>query len=248
MELVSLIIRSPTRLRLLFNAPVDSSAFSDSISIGEGTIEITSLDSGGVDPEIKSRLAVIGSPNSMELVLRDELSEGSAYVVALDSVPSSDSSTCSGAQNFRPGTKQATLMAVEPDAPDLEKLLYNTDLVWTGLDFLETPDGDLATVSGRANVKGALLRRLVSEGLLWNFNYGVKPREQVDGPTAATPFLRGLIMRQMLEDNRVSSVSVALVLPSDEVEEADYNIDIVLRGTSDDSNISIAMSDALAKS
>jgi hypothetical protein len=235
-QLVSVIIRSTTRLRLQFSAIVDSTAFT-----GTGTITIVSQDGAGVSPSINQRIPVASVPQAIELALSDELVDGGLYLLTISSIPSTDLTTATGTELFRPGVKFTTVDA-EVETPDIEKALFGIDLVWTGSDYLETPDGDLASVSGKANVHDALIRRLISEGLTWDDNYGVKPRQSVDGPTAATPFLRGKIIRQMLADDRVSKASVRLELPENNVDEADYFVDITLIGSSNESDFSITAS------
>lgn len=236
MQLVSIIIRSSTRLRLQFSANVDAAAFT-----GTGTITVVSQDGAGLSPSINQRIVVAGTPQAMELALSTDLADGGLYLLTYSGIPSTDTSTASGSEEFRPGVKFATVNS-ELETPDIEKALFGVDLVWTGADYLETPDGDLASISGKANVHNALVRRLTSEGLTWDATYGVKPRQTVDGPTASTPFLRGQILRQMLADDRVAKASVRLELPKNEVEEVDYFVDISLVGSSNENAFSLSTS------
>lgn len=233
MLLLSVIIRSSTRLRLEFSSVVDSTAFT-----GTGDITIESLDSLGLSPTIQQRIIVASSPKSIELVLSVPLVDGGSYLVSVDSIPSTDLSTATGTQKIRPGIGYVSVNT-EFETPDVEKALFAVDLVWTGTDYLVTPDGDLSTIDGMANVHGALTRRLVSDGLTWDNAYGGKPRLFIDGPTPALQYLRGDILRQMLSDNRVKSSTVKLVLDTDNVEEASYEVEVQLVGSSNKSDISI---------
>lgn len=233
MDLLTVIIRSDTRLRLEFSSAVGSTAFT-----GSGTITITSQDGLGLSPTIKQRIPVSSSPNSIELVLSNPLVDGGFYVVQLINIPGADATFATGIENIRPGVT-FTRLNTEIDVPEIESALYNIDLVWTGEDYLESANGDLASISGMPNVHGALLRRLVSDGLPWDSDYGAKPRKFVDGPSPATPLLRGEILRQMLSDNRVRAATVRLDLEVDNPNEANYFVDVALIGSSNKSDVSI---------
>ncbi len=82
------------------------------------------------------------------------------------------------------GTPERRPRNVEQPEDDLDALLYGVDLVWTGTDFGETPLGDLGTVQGVENARGAVERRLASEeDLPWRAGaYGPHARDYVDGP------------------------------------------------------------------
>lgn len=231
---LSVIVRSETRLRLNFDVNVSSSAFT-----GTGTIVVTNLDGVGVNPTVRGRIPVVGSPISLEIALAPELVDGALYQVSVTGIPTTDSTTATGTLQFTTG-QQFNPINTEFSNPNVEAALYGVDLVWTGTDYLETPDGDLATVSGKANLDGALRRRLGSDSLTWDDNYGVKSRQFVDAPNASAPALRGLVLRQMLLDNRVASATVSIVIPIDNQFEADLQVDVVPVGSSNASDISIS--------
>lgn len=233
MIFLTAIIRSDTRLRLQFSSALAAGAFT-----GTGTITVTSQDALGASPTIKARLPVLNTPEAIELVLSVPLVEDGLYTVVLTGIPGADLTTASGTENIRLGTTYYVVNS-EINNVDVEAALYGVDLVWTGADYLESPNGDLATVAGLANVHGALRRRLVSEGLPWNADYGTKARNFVDGPIASAPAFRGDILRQMLSDDRVKSASVKLDLSDDFVNDANYFVDIKLIGSSNRTDFSI---------
>lgn len=230
----SVIIRSNTRIRLEFTSALDSTAFLDT----SGTILVESQDGIGVSPDVQQRIPILFNPVSMELALSVTLAEGGQYKVSIDSIPGQDASFATGEVLFRVG-ESFSVPNKEIDIVDVESFLYNIDLVWTGTDYLEAPNGDLATISGLANVDGALRRRLVCEGLTWDSDYGVGVRNFVDAPTPSIFTLRGEILRQMLKDNRVSEATVRLETPENSIEEADYFVDCKLTGSSNQNGISI---------
>lgn len=234
MNYTSLIIRSKTRLRLQFTSALDTTAFT-----GTGAITIVSLDAIGIDEIIRERLPVSGNTSAMELVLAYELAQGGSYLLTLTGIPGADATTVTTQDKFAVGEGYAKIN-VEFSTPDVETALYGTDLVWSGLDYVEGTDGDLLTISGRANVNGALQRRLTGEPLPWNRSYGGNIRSYVDSPSASIFTIRGEVLRQMLSDDRVKTATIKLD-QTDNVEEATYELVIGLKGASNDSKLVIGV-------
>src|SRR4029077_12166453 len=121
---------------------------------------------------------------------------------------------------------------VELPEDDLDALLYGIDLVWTGTDFAETPLGDLATIQGSDNAKGALTRRLTAEeDLPWRpGRYGAGARDYVDGPQADATTLRGSILRQARADDRVKRVTATFSFDEQGSGDAYFDVTIALIG------------------
>lgn len=226
MNFTAIVIRSDFRIRLEFDSALAATAFTTG-----GTIVITSQDALGANPVVRQRLPIIGSSNVMELALSIPLAQSGIYNVTVTSIPATDLSTATGTLPFSFGQDFPSVNA-ESTTTDLENLLYKTDLVWTGFDYLEDPSGDLATVSGLANVYGALQRRIMSDGLTWDNNYGAKVRRFVDGPSPSIFVLRGEILRQILTDKRISQATIRLSTSSVNTDEATYFVDVNLIGSS----------------
>ncbi len=153
----------------------------------------------------------------VELILDIPLTPGGFYEVYAEGVPATDASTTA------PGTKTAFRLAAPDKASpfqerqftDREKLLYFEDFIWDGADFVEAPNGDLARVSGTANVGKAILRGATTNGLPWDPSWGVDAEEYVDAPAVAVGTMRGALSSQALKDPRVSRVRVTAAPDSD---------------------------------
>lgn len=205
----SVVYRSPRRIRLVFSNTLAAGAFATT------WYTVTSTDSLGVDPSVLAALIVAGSPNVVELALSDEMAEGGGYAVtALAGVPAADASTLASNTALPLRAPGAAPADTGPTAEAREDL-YLYDLAFNGDDFVETGDGDLATVSGIENAESALKRRELSEGLLWSSAYGAKAREYVDGPSTALPELRAALINQALLDPRVKAAEATLQLATD---------------------------------
>jgi hypothetical protein len=104
-----------------------------------------------------------------------------------------------------------TPVNVEQNQDQSGAVLFGTDLVWTGSDFLQNASGDLSIVVGTTNVLAALGRRVLSDGLPYDPSYGAKPRSYVDAPTSTMGNLRATVLGQLTADPRVVSADVAFL-------------------------------------
>jgi hypothetical protein len=90
-------------------------------------------------------------------------------------------------------------------------------LRWSGGDFAEAPDGDLAVTVGAECVDIDLNRRMLEEnGLPWDPSFGLKARGWIDGSSAALPGLRGRAIAQLLADDRVAKADAKIDLSNPE--------------------------------
>lgn len=205
LSLLQLEPRSARRIRLLFSKSLAVGAFT---STAFYTVMCT--DGGGASPGISAALAVPNTPSAVELALDIDLAPGAAYVVSAVAVPAGDASTTP------PGTQVPLRQPERPTGPSEElstdallAFAYGSDIVFQS-DFLETADGDLARVSGTENVRSALSRNMMSDGLPHDTSYGGHPREYVDGPAAALGTLPGKEQRSLLRDDRVKRARVSI--------------------------------------
>ena len=192
------------RVRLLFTGDLAAGAFGTNPTL----YTIKNQDGLGTDPAVSAAMIVSGSPAVVELALSTPLVNGALYRLYAERVPGRDGSvTDIGAfEPLRLGTV-TTVQNVEPGASDLQRLLYGVDLLWNGKDYQENSVGDLDRVSGPANVSKALNRRVQSEGLPYDPEYGAHVREYVDSPVGVAGTMTGSIQAQILRDPRVKSVT-----------------------------------------
>ncbi len=202
--------RSSTRLRLLFDNTLAAGAFVT------GFYTVTSIDGIGADPDVDAALIIADTPQGVELVLSEELVGGGLYQLDVDAgVPATDASTAPAAVlQFRPGAASRD-PSPEVNRSDVLREIFGEDIVWDGTDWAEDAEGDLEGITGPSNAREAVERRLESEGLLWNEDYGLRGREFVDGPAQLLPFLRGRIVSQALRDDRVVKANAGVVDPED---------------------------------
>lgn len=198
-------IKHERRLRLIFSQALAAGAFVTSLYV------ITSLDDAGAAPEVSEAFLVTSNPAVVELALDSDLQRGGLYEITAEGVPAVDLTvTADGTSSqFRYGIS-APREDVEPAKRDRDRLLYGVDLLWNGVDYQETSNGDLERVGGTANVTKALYRNVESNGLPWDPTWGVGVREFVDSPSAASGSLKGQMSRQLLRDPRVRSVKVTV--------------------------------------
>lgn len=208
-------VRSERRLRLVFSEAVGAAAFTTL-----GYYSIVCSDGTGADPAPVAAFVVPSNPAVVELALDLDLAPGAPYTVSAVGVPAAG-----GGGGVTPGGSQLPFRQGEKRQPKAARVasdvllaeLYGEDLVWDGQDVSEAQNGDLETVSGKENVSAALERRLMSDGLPWDQQYGAKPRKFVDGSPLLVGDLRGDLISQALEDDRVTRAS-SVVLPLSEPE------------------------------
>jgi hypothetical protein len=211
LTLVAVFPRHDRRLRLLFSAALAAGAFTSTIYYA-----VASTDSAGANPSVSAAIAVPNEPNAAELALDPALVAGGSYTVTLTAVPALAGGTCSDSDAFVFGAAPTTTN-VEPETDDTDELLYGVDLVWaqgadTGGDYVETADGDLATITGPQNAIGAVERRLRGEPLAWDPTYSARAYDFVDAPPGEAPTLRSSLVTQAREDNRVIDASCTVSL------------------------------------
>jgi hypothetical protein len=223
----TLTVKHERRVRLYFTHALAAGAFT--------TLSLYALlndDGFGVSPNIVAAYLVPNSANAVELALDADLVQGSRYELTATGVPATDLTTS-------PAETQAFTWGEQPSQPnqeqpqnDLAALIYGSDLVWTGDDYLETQAGDLATIEGIPNVEGALLRRLTNQFQLpWAPSYGARPEDFVEGPTGNAITLLGALRRQAVADDRVASATVSFVADPKNGGDAFFPASIILRGT-----------------
>lgn len=202
---VNLLVRSPRRVRLLWDAALGGGAFSPSWFTFE------TLDGAGTNPNVVAALAVPSYPDQCELVLDNDLAIGGLYRLTIGAgVPPASGGTAPGyTRDFRPEGRPA-----DPSPTlrldDVIAELFQTDLLHDGKDFVEEANGDLAGVTGPENAKRAFARRLVSNGLAWRSDYGVKARRFVDAPEPTLPELRGRVAEQARRDDRIVRAAASI--------------------------------------
>lgn len=225
-ELTGVVIRNERRLRLVFSNTLAAAAFTST-----SFYTVANQDGLGPDCGVSAAIIVVGAATNVELALDSDLVDGALYQVSAIGVPATDATTSTAASTtlLRKGTSPA-IQNAEPKASDAEVLLYGRDIVWTGGDYLETADGDLATVEGAPNACGALRRRLLGAPLPWAPGYSPRARSFVDLPLPAINALKGRLEQQVLADDRFEAVTVTLQINDDTPEESVFVVTPTLRG------------------
>lgn len=172
MALVAANVTRSRRIRLFF----DSSA---SLLASDYTVS---------DNDIRAVYAVSGNTNACELVLSNEMLTETLYTVTYPG----------GATTVRWATGVPQL---NQETRHRDIVLYGRDLVFDGIDLVETPEGDLATVGGVENAKAALQRRMLGSPLLHAPDYSPDARQYVDGNDSTA--LISKLEEQALRDDRV---------------------------------------------
>lgn len=205
-SLSSVLIKHKRRIRLVFSNDLAAAAYT-TLSY----YAITSLDAVGVSPTVIGAVAVSGSGHELELALGSDLAPGGKYNISAIGVPATDTSvTDNTSQKVTVFGQIQSPINSESDAVNTLALIYGRDLVWNGLDFAETPNGDLATISGSDNFISALSRRLLANGLPWDPSYGPNARAFVNGTAPHVKTLRGELLSQCGRDDRVKRATVTL--------------------------------------
>lgn len=203
LELLSVEVRSPRRLRLRYSLALDVGAFSPS------WFTIACADSSTGDPPVLAALLVPSDSAQLELALGIDLAAGARYTLtSAANIPAVGGAlSVLDVTGFRPPqARQAPSPSVSSD--DVRALLYGEDLVHDGGDFVETADGDLAVISGVENAMNAVVRRALADGLPYNENYGPHLRRFVDAPAPSVRAARGSVERQARLDDRVKQIAV----------------------------------------
>lgn len=212
-ELTNVVPKHERRLRLVFTSPLAGGAFG---SPAPAAYVLTRLD-GSPNPTISASIVVAGSASNAELALGLDLVEGALYELTAIGIPALDSSTTTSASDvtfrFQTATK---VYAVEPKTSNQELLLYGRDLVFDGVDFVETQEGDLLTIEGLRNVQGAFSRRMIGGPLAWAPQYSPRARQYVDSPAQSVANLRGSVESNALRDDRIRSVTAEFIFDSDD--------------------------------
>lgn len=221
-EMTGIDARHERRIRIVFSNTLAAGAFTT-----PSLYVVESLDGKGLEPGVLQALVVPGSSTNVEIALDTDLVPGALYRITASGVPATDLSTSTSAsrQEFRFGSMPAP-RGDEPKTSDADLVLYGRDAVWAG-DYVETPEGDLATVSGVANVQGAQQRRMLGQPLPWAPGYSARAYEAVDLPSTAVNSLYGRLQAQAIVDDRVSAARVVLV---EDGESTRFDVTSILIG------------------
>lgn len=227
-ELIGVIVKHERRVRLVFSSPLGAGAFGTPAPV---EYVIDNQDGLAPSPGVAAAIIVTSATTNVELALDTDLVQGALYVITTTGIPGADASTCTAAsvERFRVGVEPRR-PDVEPKVLDADLLLFARDLVHTGIDYLETAEGDLATVGGIVNAQAAHRRRLLGSPLPWAPGYSPRARQYVDAPIAGIGGLRGVLQQQSLADDRVQSVAVRLVLDETTPEDSAFEVTPVFIG------------------
>lgn len=199
--------RGQSRARFFFANALAAGAFTST-----GYYAAVSTDGLGANPtNVVAVFAVAGNSAAVELALEPALVAGSVYQFSFTALPNADLSTFTGSILGSQGAAINALPNIEPASQDLDLLLYSRDLVHNGVDFVESPAGDLLTATGRPNWLGAVMRRMTSNGVGWDPTYGAKANQYVNAPDAYKQPLAGSLASQARADNRTQQATVAVI-------------------------------------
>lgn len=208
--LLSVFERSPTRIRLIFDGALASGAF-----VATSYLAAESLD-GSMTPtrtwSVTGAIAIASNSAAIELVLSSPMTEGSwAWVSFLTLVPAVSGGPFVGATSPQIRSSEP----LPPPSPevsqtDFDAVLWGEDLFFDGGDWRESPEGDLAVISGPANAEGAIVRRMLSEGLTWDQSYGLRPRRYIDAPAVTARAILGEAQAQAVADDRIAQAASTL--------------------------------------
>jgi len=201
--LIGVVVRHERRVRLRLDAELRPAAFQST-----SFYLVACVDGRAVSPAVVGALVVGADLHAIELALGADLAPGVLYEVTLAGAPTEDGVATASAR-FRTSEAAAPPTAASAD-DELDALLYGVDLVHDGVDYVETADGDLASIAGLPNVEAAVRRRLLANGLPWDATYGANPRRFVDGPAGALPPLRTSLIKEALKDDRVTAADATL--------------------------------------
>ena len=224
--LQNVFLKHERRVRLIFSNSLAAGAFS---TLSFYTFAV--INGRGTAPNPVAAYPVIGNLTSVELVLDNDLAPGGVYSISAIGVPALDASTTDGTNitQFSFPINFNVVPNVDTSTQDYGALLFGTDLVFNGTDFQVDQNGDLSTISGTPNAEGAITRRLLSNGLIWDPTYGAKARQYVDGVALGATSLRGALIQQSKADDRVKTATATL-LSSDDPTNATFEVDVTLVG------------------
>jgi hypothetical protein len=236
-SLSTVTVRHERRVQLVFTNTLAAAAFTN-LSF----YTLANQDSLGVSPAVVAAFIIPSNPNVVELGLDQDLVRGARYTIAAISVPAGDASVTPTGSTlpFRTGAAVEAVNA-EVTSDDTSALVYGADIIHDGLDYVEDATGDLAIMSGPQNAAQALLKRATSDGVPWNPTYGGKPRQYVDGAPGELPTLRGQLLREFYKDDRVQSVTSAIVVDVSDPATATIAHQVKLVGVNGLVPISVSM-------
>ncbi len=214
------VFRGHRRVRISFTAALGAGAFAST-----SLYTVTNTDGRGFNPiAVSGVFAVASDPNSVELAVSCDWTDGAAYALGFVAVPAAVGPAFTGTLNaFTPGQVQQ-LPNAEPAASDADVVLFFRDLAHDGTDYLEDAAGDLRTTTGQSNWQNALVRRELSQGLSWDPSYSPQADQYVDAPAFLQKPLAGRIVSQALADPRTRSATVAVV--EDPSNPADFTFQL----------------------
>lgn len=216
-------VRTERRIRLTFTGALAGGAYVP------GLYALTCTDTNGAAPNVVAALQISGgATNAVELAVDSDLAQGQHYAVVCTNVPGADSSFFTGSAGIYWGPVVTSIPNSESTTDDASVLVFGRDLVFSGVDYVEDATGDLMTVSGLANVQGAVMRRINGYGLPWDPTYGPKLYDYVDGPAPVVRTARGTILQQALADDRVKSCAVDFAQDPTQPNAAYFNIQVTL--------------------
>jgi hypothetical protein len=204
--LLSVVQRSPTRIRLQFDGAVGAGAFGPAAlanySAAESYNGTTTADRVWA---VSGAILVASDATALELALSLPVSDGAWFWVQFNaSVPAAAGPPFAGAVSQLIRTAEPLLdPSPEVAATDLDAFLWGEDFVFVQGDWAEGPEGDMLTGSGPQNAIDAAARRLLSEGLLWDDSYGLKPSRYIDAPAVVAGSIAGEAQAQIVQDDRV---------------------------------------------
>lgn len=210
-SLTTVEFRGTRRVRLFFSGALAAGAFTSA-----SLYSVTNVDGAGPTPSIEDVFAVTGSPGAVELAVSLDLAPGSLYEIACEDVPCADSTLYTGEVQSTTGQPTKAQTNVEPEVDDVDLLFYGRDIVHDGDDFVEDATGDLDTISGRENWRGAMSRRMAGSPLPWDPTYSPDVEQYVDAPDAFQLPLAGRLLSQARLDDRTKSASVEVVQDPDD--------------------------------
>jgi hypothetical protein len=196
-------------VRLLFSGALGAGAFT-SVSY-----YAVSSDIGPSPTNVTQAFAIGGTPNGVELAIDEDLAIGAIYTLTVTAVPFADTSTCTGAIYGSTAQPTTTPADAEPATSDVDLLIFGRDLLHDGNDFVEDTTGDLATIEGPPNWKGAIGRRMASYGIKWDRRYSPRADLYVNAPDAYKLPLAGTMVAQAQADDRTKTANISVAQAAD---------------------------------